>query len=291
MIKTLKSLEIFSAFSEDILESLTPYVKIETYNEGDMIFKEGDEGTAMYIIEKGRVEIRKKDKILFFFKDGSVFGEMALFENAERSADAVARTDLTLYRVNNRDFRKFIFEHPEPGVQFLYTGIREMSRRLRLTSDYLTTVFETGKIVGGNYSLHEMTQKILDRLLADIDGSTGGLIVIFNPFTEMYDIACQADLVLLDFDNALKIIEKHNDQNPIHKLDENTILCVAIREEGNTLGFIMLEKISDAGPFSTQDEIILSAVGNQVGLGIIKAYHKQEEEARQRLQRKKMMGF
>jgi CRP-like cAMP-binding protein len=291
MIKTLKSLEIFSAFSEDILESLTPYVKIETYNEGDMIFKEGDEGTAMYIIEKGQVEIRKKDKTLSFFKDGSVFGEMALFENAERSADAVARTDLTLYHINNRDFRKFIFEHPEPGVQFLYTGIREMSRRLRLTSEYLITVFETGKIVGGNYSLHEMTQKILDRLLADIDGSTGGLIVIFNPFTEMYDIACQADLVLLDFDNALKIIEKHNDQNPIHKLDENTVLCVAIREEGNTLGFIMLEKISDAGPFNTQDEIIVSAVGNQVGLGIIKAYHKQEEEARQRLQHKKMMGF
>jgi CRP-like cAMP-binding protein len=291
MIKTLKSLEIFSAFSEDILESLTPYVKIETYNEGELIFKEGDEGTAMYIIEKGQVEIRKKDKALSFFKDGSVFGEMALFENAERSADAVARTDLTLYHINNRDFRKFIFEHPEPGLQFLYTGIREMSRRLRLTSDYLTTVFETGKIVSGNYSLHEMTQKILDRLLADIDGSTGGLIVIFNPFTEMYDIACQADLVLLDFDNALKIIEKNNDQNPIHKLDENTVLCVAIREEGNTLGFIMLEKISDAGPFNTQDEIIVSAVGNQVGLGIIKAYHKQEEEARQRLQHKKMMGF
>jgi CRP-like cAMP-binding protein len=291
MIKILKSLEIFSAFSEDILESLTPYVEIETYNEGDMIFKEGDESTAMYIIEKGQVEIKKKDKTLFFFKDGSIFGEMALFENAERSADAIARTDLTLYRVNNRNFRKFIFEHPEPGLQFLYTGIREMSRRLRLTSDYLTTVFETGKIVSGNYSLHEMTQKILDRLLADIDGSTGGLIVIFNPFTEMYDIACQADLVLLDFDNALKIIEKNNDQNPIHKLDENTVLCVAIREEGNTLGFIMLEKISDAGPFNTQDEIIVSAVGNQVGLGIIKAYHKQEEEARQRLQHKKMMGF
>jgi CRP-like cAMP-binding protein len=291
MIKTLKSLEIFSAFSEDILEFLTPYVKIETYNEGDMIFKEGDEGTAMYIIEKGQVEIRKKDKTLSFFKDGNIFGEMALFEKAERSADAVARTDLTLYRVNNRDFRKFIFEHPEPGVQFLYTSIQEMSRRLRLTSDYLTTVFETGKIVGGNYSLHEMTQKILDRLLADINGSTGGLIAIFNPFTEMYDIACQANLVLLDFDNALKIIEKHDDENPIHKLDENTVLCVAIREEENMLGFIMLEKTSDSGPFNTQDEIIVSAVGNQVGLGILNTYNKQEEEARQRLQRNKMMGF
>ena len=291
MIETLKSLEIFSAFSEDILESLTPYVKIETYNEGDMIFKEGDEGTAIYIIEKGQVEIRKEDKTLFSFKDGSVFGEMALFENAERSADAVARTDLTLYLINNQDFRKFIFEHPEPGVQFLYTGIREMSRRLRRTSDYLTTVFETGKIVGGNYSLHEMTQKILDRLLADINGSAGGLIIIFNPFSEVYDIACQANLVLLDFDNALKIIEKHNDQNPIHKFDANTVLCVAIRQAENLLGFIMLEKISDSGAFNTQDEIIVSAVGNQVGQGILKAYHKQEEEARKRLQRKKMREF
>jgi CRP-like cAMP-binding protein len=291
MINTLKSLEIFSAFSDDVLESLSFFVKIETYNEGELIFKEGDEGTAIYIIEKGQVEIRKKDKTLSFFKDGSVFGEMALFENTARSADAVARTDLTLYLINNQDFRKFIFEHPGPGVQFLYTGIQEMSRRLRRTSDYLTTVFETGKIVGGNYSLHEMTQKILARLLADINGSTGGLIVIFNPFTEMYEVACQANLLLLDFDNALKIIEKHDDENPIHKLDENTVLCVAIREEGNTLGFIMLENVSDSGPFNTQDEIIVSAVGNQVGLGIIKAYHKQEEEARQRLQHKKMMGF
>ena len=53
----------------------------------------------------------------------------------------------------------------------------------------------------------------------------------------------------------------------------------------------MLEKIPDSAPFNTQDEIIVSAVGNQVGLGIIKAYHKQEEEARRRLQRKKMMEF
>jgi GTP-sensing pleiotropic transcriptional regulator CodY len=107
----------------------------------------------------------------------------------------------------------------------------------------------------------------------------------------MYDIVCQANLVLLDFDNALKIIEKHNDENPIHRLDENTVLSVAIREGENMLGFIMLEKTPDSGPFNTQDEIIVSAVGNQVGLGILKAYNKQEEEARQRLQQNKIMGF
>ncbi|MGD1969687.1 MAG: cyclic nucleotide-binding domain-containing protein [Desulfobacterales bacterium] len=291
MMKTLKSLEIFSAFSEDLLEALSSFVKIETYNEGDLIFKEGDEGTAMYIIEKGQVEIRKKDKTLSFFTKGSIFGEMALFEKAKRSADAIARTDLTLYLLDHQDFRKFIFDHPKPGVQFLYSSISEMSRRLRLTSEYLTTVFETGKIVGENDSLFEMTQKILDRLLCDINGSTGGLILIFNPFTEIYDIACQANLMRLDVDSALNIIKKHTDQNPVHQLDEFTVLCVAIREAENILGFIMLEKAFDSGPFSTQDEIIVSAVANQVGQGIIKAYHKQEEEARKRLQRNKMMRF
>ena len=291
MIRILKSLELFKAFSEDILESLSPYVKIETYDEGGTIFKEGDEGSAVYIIEKGQVEIRKKDKTLSFLKQGSIFGEMALFENTRRSADAIAKTDLTLYRVNNQDFRKFIFNHPESSVQFLYTSIQEMSSRLRLTSEYLTTVYETGKIVGGNYSLSEMTQKILDRLLSDINGSIGGLIIIFNPFTDKYDLACQSNLVLLDFDNALKIIEKHKGQNSIHKLDENKVLSVAIREEKNILGFIMLEKTSDSPTFNIQDEIIVSAVGNQVGLGLLKAYNKQEEEARERLQRNKMKGF
>ena len=291
MMKTLKSLEIFSAFSEDMLEALTSFVKVETYEEGDTIFKEGDKGTAMYIIEKGQVEIRKKDKTLSFFTKGSVFGEMALFEDAKRSADAIARTGVGLYRLDNQDFRKFIFDHPKPGVRFLYTSINEMSRRLRLTSEYLTTVFETGRIVGGNDSLYDMTHKILDRLLSDINGSTGGLIVIFNPFAEMYDVACQANLMRLDLDTALKIIEKHADENPMHQLDEFMVLCVAIREAENILGFIMLEKSSDLGPFSNQDEIIVSAVGNQVGLGIKKAYHQKEEEARQRLQRNKTWGF
>ncbi|MBW2486408.1 MAG: cyclic nucleotide-binding domain-containing protein [Deltaproteobacteria bacterium] len=291
MMTTLKSLEIFSAFSEAMLEALALYVKIETFEEGDTIFKEGDAGTAMYVVEKGQVEIRKKDKTLSFFTKGSIFGEMALFENAQRSADAVARTDLTLYRLDNQDFRKFIFDYPKAGVRFLYTSINEMSRRLRLTSEYLTTVFETGRIVGGNDSLYDMTRKILDRLLSDINGSTGGLILIFNPFTEMYDVACQANLMALDLAGALKIIEKHADENPIHTLDEVTVLSVAIREAENILGFIMLEKTSESGPFSTQDEIIVSAVGCQVGLGIMKAYHKQEEEARRRLQRKKMLRF
>ncbi|MGD9236706.1 MAG: cyclic nucleotide-binding domain-containing protein, partial [Desulfobacterales bacterium] len=93
MMTTLKSLEIFSAFSEAMLEALALYVKIETFEEGDTIFKEGDAGTAMYVVEKGQVEIRKKDKTLSFFTKGSIFGEMALFENAQRSADAIARTD------------------------------------------------------------------------------------------------------------------------------------------------------------------------------------------------------
>lgn len=291
MMKTLKSLEIFSAFNEDMLEALASYVKSETYAQGVTIFKEGDEGRAMYIIEEGQVEIRKKDKTLSFFTRGSVFGEMALFEDARRSADAIARTDLALYRLDNQDFRKFIFDHPESGVRFLYNSINEMSRRLRQTSEYLTTVFETGRIVGGNYSLYEMTQKILDRLLSDINGSTGGLILIFNPFTELYDVACQANLTDLDFDMALNIIDRHTDQSLIHQLDQFMVLSVAIRDEENVLGYIMLEKSSDLGPFSTQDEIIVSAVGNQVGLGIIKAYQKQEEEARARLQRNKMMQF
>jgi twitching motility protein PilT len=54
----------------------------------------------------------------------------------------------------------------------------------------------------------------------------------------------------------------------------------------------LLPRADGKGRIAARDVmIIVSAVGCQVGLGIMKAYHKQEEEARRRLQRKKMLRF
>ncbi len=291
MIEKIKNIPIFRAFPEEVLKELTSYIKLENFKEGDIIFSEGDEGNSMYIIEEGAVEIKKKDKTLTLFKDGDMFGEMALFEKGKRSADAVSKYNTILYKINSQDFKRFLFDHPQVGTQFLFDEIQEMSRRLRKTSQYLITVFETGKIVGGNFNLNEMAEKILNKLLEDVKSATGGMILLLNPFTEMYDVACQMNINILDPEETIELINENNGNNIYHTQESGIVFGVPLKEEKKILGYITMEKKDTKELFSTDEEIIITAVGNQVGLGILNAYNKQEEEARIRLQQSKMKGY
>ncbi|MBN2407164.1 MAG: cyclic nucleotide-binding domain-containing protein [Elusimicrobia bacterium] len=292
MIEKIRNIQKFKVFPEDILEKLSRYVGTATFRDGDVIFRENDAGDCMYIIEKGEVEIRKKDKVLTLFRSGDVFGEMAIFEDERRSADAISRTgDTTLLKLNNKDFRKFIFEYPQYGIKFLYENMQEMSRRLRRTSEYLITIFETGKLVGGDYGLSQMTEKILNRLLEDIADVTGGMIILLNPFTDFYDVAAEKNVSLYDADRIVELIKNTPEGNISGKEKNGVMLAVPMKDENKKLGYIVLEKKGSPAPFSVEQEIILSSVGNQVGLGIVKAYNKKEEEARQRLEQSRMKGY
>ncbi len=291
MIEQLREINIFKIFSEEELKDLTSFVITETYKEGDIIFKDGEEGNSMYIIGEGEVEIKKQDKVLTLFTRGNAFGEMALFEDDQRSADAVSKSDTTLYRINNDDFKKFIFEHPDHGIQFIFNEVQEMSRRLRRTSEYLITVFETGRIIGGNYSLEEMTQKILNRLLEDIREATGGMIIILNPFTDMYDIASARNVIAVDLDKAVNLIGQNKGNCVYYECNDDVALGVPLKEKDKILGYIFIEKNGSEESFTTEQEIIITAVGNQVGMGILSAYGKQEEEARRRLEQSRMKDY
>ena len=291
MIEQLKQIKLFRSFNDEELEELAGYIKTEQFAADDVIFQEGDEGISTYIIESGRVEILKNNRTLTLFKAGDVFGEMALFENAERSADAVSRSDTKVYVISNSDFRFFIDKHPENGSKFLYTGIQEMSKRLRTTSNYLVTVFETGRIVGGSYVLEEMARLILERLIGDLDDVTGGMILLLNPFTDMYDETASLSMETIYLEMAVEHITNAEGNNIRLESEKGTVIAVPLKDIDKILGYIFLEKTGDSRIFSTEQEVILSAVGNQIGMGILNAYSRQEDEARQRLERNRMRGF
>jgi CRP-like cAMP-binding protein len=62
----------------------------KTYNDGDIICHEGDEGKSMYVIQSGKVEVIKKrpegELKLRIMTKGEIFGEIALFDHMPRSA-------------------------------------------------------------------------------------------------------------------------------------------------------------------------------------------------------------
>jgi CRP/FNR family cyclic AMP-dependent transcriptional regulator len=104
---------------------------------GDHVFREGDLGTEMFLIQEGEVEIYTGSgdevKSLATLERGDFFGEMALLEDRPRSASARAATDSRLLRINGSTFNQMLQSNPEIAVRMM----RKLSRRLRDTDRML----------------------------------------------------------------------------------------------------------------------------------------------------------
>lgn len=79
----------------------------ETYQDGQIIFKEGDNGDWIYVVDDGEVEISKdvggQRIVVEILKEGYVFGEMAYIDKEPRSATATAKGK-TVVGIIDREF-------------------------------------------------------------------------------------------------------------------------------------------------------------------------------------------
>ena len=119
-------------------EKANPFAKfLSHHRKGDYIFREGDEGDEMYIIQKGRVSIQKviagKKTPISVLEKGDFFGEMSVLERLPRTADAEALEDADLITINSQTFGEMIRSNPEIAVRML----RKYSMRMREFSDQL----------------------------------------------------------------------------------------------------------------------------------------------------------
>jgi CRP/FNR family cyclic AMP-dependent transcriptional regulator len=92
-VLVLKSLNLFKDTPENILADLAPLMKEMQYEQGTEIFKEGETGDCMYIIQQGSIKIHKENTTLAILKEKEVFGELSLLDADTRSASATADTD------------------------------------------------------------------------------------------------------------------------------------------------------------------------------------------------------
>ncbi len=103
----------------------------------EFIFREGDLGTEMYIIQEGQVEILKQvegeERQLAVLDKGDFFGEMSVLEDLPRTASARAIGHGRLIQINGSTFDQMLRNHPEIAVRMM----RKLSRRLRETDGLL----------------------------------------------------------------------------------------------------------------------------------------------------------
>jgi CRP-like cAMP-binding protein len=138
----LKKARIFADLEDDELERIAEICKEQRFKSAKTLFNEGDPGNRLYIIAEGEVRISRNvpgsgEEALSVLKSGACFGEMAVFDRSERSTDAIANTDCTLITISRPDFEMLLDFDRDLAFKVLWSVVRLLSERLRITNDNL----------------------------------------------------------------------------------------------------------------------------------------------------------
>ncbi|MGZ3457954.1 MAG: Crp/Fnr family transcriptional regulator [Archangium sp.] len=136
----LAQIPMFEHLASEDLEHLSALLQQRRYNRGEVIFHQGDVGTALFIVRKGEVAIRLssaegREVILALLVRGDAFGELALLDGEPRSTDAVARDETHLLSLHREDFRRFLSERPQVAMDLLAVLSRMVRRVTQLVHD------------------------------------------------------------------------------------------------------------------------------------------------------------
>ena len=163
-----------------------PFAKfLNHFTKGTVLFHEGDEGEDMYIIQSGRVAIKKKvqhgETTLAVLEKGDFFGEMAVLERMPRSASAEMVEDGDLIVIGSEIFGDMIKSNPEIAVRML----RKYSLRLRETTRQIEQIAAGGAVPADLSSEARAKSPTAGTLQAEalayfISQSTGNVFPVFS---------------------------------------------------------------------------------------------------------------
>lgn len=121
------------------------YDEILTFEDGDIITREGDETRDMYVVSRGAVEVVKEidgqEVILAVLERGSFFGEMSLLESLPRSATVRAKGRAQLLVVRAGSLLLKIRRDPT----FAFEMLQQMSGRIRMLNEKLAEHLQGGE--------------------------------------------------------------------------------------------------------------------------------------------------
>ena len=138
-LDAIRSVPLFASLDDGAAGELRSLLRTRQVATGTALFRAGDDGDAMYLIESGRVRIAvtdedKKEIVLAELARGDFFGEMAIIDGKQRSADAVIAEDAQLAVLSRDNFLRFIRNNPMVALEMLsatFSRLRSTDKMLQ----------------------------------------------------------------------------------------------------------------------------------------------------------------
>src|ERR1700736_1025110 len=161
----LAHIPLFESLTPEDLDALSNRLEEANYADSDVIFRQGDDGSSLFIIDDGAVEISYGEGrgrvVLTTLFPGQYFGELSLFDRAPRSATATAVKKSRLIRLDRDDLVDFVNKNPPAALRI----IAEMSERLRQTNELMSQQVSRNVLEEEEEHL-TLGQRVADRVAA-----------------------------------------------------------------------------------------------------------------------------
>jgi CRP-like cAMP-binding protein len=173
----LRTTTIFQALSDSALAEVTAALKPRQLAQGEILFKKGDPGQDLIIVQEGKVAIYNPapedpaaGQAIRVFQPGDLLGEMALIDKKPRSLSARAEEASRIYALSGADFQHLLSTNPDL-VSAVMAGL---SDRIRYTTEFLTEVRQwVGRMSEGAYQgavAEDANARYADKTLATLAG-------------------------------------------------------------------------------------------------------------------------
>lgn len=165
-VDVLRRVPLFQGLPDSELQAFADLTRERNYPKGSVIFFENDRGDSLYLVAEGQVKVvligeDGREVILSILGKGSFFGEMALIDDAPRSAHVISMDDARVLTLRREDFQARLRANPEVSIGLL----KELSRRLRRADEKI-----------GSLVLLDVNGRVADLLLRAADEEGGDLI-------------------------------------------------------------------------------------------------------------------
>lgn len=132
----LANSELLGGLDGEMLDRLLSMTVSRKLTKNETLFVKGDPGDSFFGVREGKIKIvttspSGKEVTLNIIEEGQFFGEIALLDGMDRTADAVAMEKTELMVIQRRDFIPFLEKHPKLCIQVMQL----LCKRVRITSE------------------------------------------------------------------------------------------------------------------------------------------------------------
>jgi CRP-like cAMP-binding protein len=143
MSNPASALCMFVSMSVDETKTAMNYFRVIEFKDGQVIFKAGDNGNSMYIVDEGKVSVLMGEREVAILTRGRPFGEMSVLDGRGRSATCRGSGTGTLLMLDDPALRRMMKNDPAMAAKVMHALASSLTSRLRRADQKLMEMFWT----------------------------------------------------------------------------------------------------------------------------------------------------